>query len=132
MSAKKNAKTVALFLTQSTIRLKQDFRLFEIMESFFSNEFSYRMFIRWFLFLFLFSYPIQVASMVALMIQFVVLAKQKEIMKSEEDLSGNNLFSFIFIIGIVVSFFKLIADILVIYGAVNVSNELQNAIKLII
>lgn len=66
-----------------------------------------------------------------MIIQFVFLAKQKDIMKSE-DFSGNNLFSFIFVMGIVVYFFKLIADMLVIYGAINVSNDSQYAIKLML
>lgn len=67
------------------------------------------------------SLPIQIAAFITLVIQFVALAEQKHIMKNDEDQIGNNLYSFIFILGIVVCFFKLIADFLVIYGAVNVS-----------
>lgn len=51
----------------------------------------------------------------------MALAEQKHILKNKDDTIGNNLFSFIFILGIVVCFFKFISDLLAVYGAVNVS-----------
>lgn len=60
-------------------------------------------------------------AVVALVLQFAALAYQKDIMKNQNDQVGNNLFSFIAIMGIVVCFFKLLSDCLAVYGAVNVS-----------
>lgn len=60
-------------------------------------------------------------AVVALVLQFTALAYQKDIMKNQNDQVGNNLFSFIAIMGIVVCFFKLLSDCLAVYGAINVS-----------
>lgn len=66
---------------------------------------------------------LQIASILALITQFACMASQKQIMKNHTDQVGNNLFSFILIMGIVVCFFKLISDCLVICGAINVSKN---------
>ncbi|XP_055312235.1 uncharacterized protein LOC129574357 [Sitodiplosis mosellana] len=58
-----------------------------------------------------------IASIVALVCQFLFMAYQKVIMKNHDDQVGINLFTFVLIMGIVVCFFKLISDCLLIYGA---------------
>lgn len=63
----------------------------------------------------------QMVSLLSMSIQFVAIAERNEIMLNKEDPVSTNLFSFIFSMGILVSFFKLTSDLLVIYGAKNVS-----------
>lgn len=61
-------------------------------------------------------------SLLSMIIQFVAIAERDKIMLNKNDPSSTNLFSFIFSMGILVSFFKLTSDILVIYGAKKVSD----------
>lgn len=69
---------------------------------------------------------LQFASILALVCQFLFMAEQKHIMKNNVDQVGNNLFSFVLIMGIVVCFFKLISDGLLIYGATKVWTFIWN------
>ncbi|XP_031631211.1 uncharacterized protein LOC116345718 [Contarinia nasturtii] len=60
-----------------------------------------------------------IASMLMLASQFILMALQKKVMLDETDKIGNNLYSFVMIMGIVVCFFKLISDCLLIFGAIK-------------
>lgn len=71
---------------------------------------------------FLFSF-FQIMTVAALLLQFTALAQQTQIMKNHEDQVGNNLFSFVIIMGIVVCVFKLLSDCMLIYGAKQVSHS---------
>lgn len=63
----------------------------------------------------------QLVSLCSIVIQFAAIADRNMIIKDTKDPVTINLFSFIFAMGILVSFFKLMSDILVIYGAKKVS-----------
>lgn len=60
-------------------------------------------------------------SSFSMIIQFVAIAERDVIMLNKDDPVSINMFSFIFSMGILVCFFKLTSDILVIYGAQQVS-----------
>lgn len=63
----------------------------------------------------------QLVSMCSIVIQFAAIGDRDMIIKDTKDPVTINMFSFIFAMGILVSFFKLMSDILVIYGAKKVS-----------
>lgn len=65
-------------------------------------------------------------TLAALLLQFTALTQQTQIMKNHDDRVGNNLFSFIAIMGIVVCIFKLLSDCLLVYGAKKVSHREKN------
>lgn len=62
-------------------------------------------------------------TVAALLLQCTALSQQSQIMKNHEDQVGNNLFSFVIIMGIVVCVFKLLSDFMLIYGAKHVSHS---------
>lgn len=68
----------------------------------------------------------QLVSLFSMIIQFVAIAERDEIMLNKEDDASTNMFSFIFSMGILVSFFKLTSDLLVMYGAKKVSGSKQH------
>lgn len=61
-------------------------------------------------------------SFVTLCILFDALAEQGHILKNPKDENGKNLFSLVFVLGIIICFFKLLSDLLLIYGATIVSS----------
>lgn len=78
---------------------------------------------------FCFCFYFQILTVCALLLQFTALAQQTQIMKNHDDQVGNNLFSFVIIMGIVVCFFKLLSDCMLIYGAKHVSHPKQSGLK---
>lgn len=60
-------------------------------------------------------------SFVTLCLLFDALAEQGNILKNPKDENGKNLFSLVFVLGIIICFFKLLSDLLLIYGATIVS-----------
>lgn len=82
-----------------------------------------------FILVFVFCFLFQILTVCALLLQFTALAQQTQIMKNHDDQVGNNLFSFVIIMGIVVCFFKLLSDCMLIYGAKHVSHSKESGFE---